>query len=391
MRVIFWAGSFWPYIGGIETFSMRLLPALAARGHEITVVTSDGSLHLPDRDSFRKIPVCRFPFNGSLVSGDIRSVRSVLKGVSALKRKFRPHLIHVNMQDPSIFFHIHTSEAWPAPTLLTVHGEFRDCSAGADTLLGRAFRSVQWVNAVSQAMLSEARALVPEITSRSSLIYNASPIPQQPVTRASVNPPRLVCMGRHVRDKGFDIAIQSFTHVLKRHREARLIFASDGPERPALEKLAEFMGISQEVEFRGWLDEKALWELIDSATAVIVPSRWREGFGLVALEAALRGRAVVGTRVGGLPEVIVDGVTGLLVDKEDPDALSQAVCRLLDEPDLAADLGNAAYKRATQVFDFEAHVAAYEALYVQLAGGKVDSREPWCGRSSSHEPSIDPA
>lgn len=369
MRVIFWTESFWPYIGGVETFSIRLLPALAARGHEITIVTSHGSLHLPDQDTFRKIPVCRFPFNTSLASGDIRSVRSVLKGVSALKRKFRPHLIHVNMQDPSIFFHIHTSETWPAPTLLTVHGEFRDCSAGAETLLGRAFRSVQWVNAVSQAMLSEARALVPEITSRSSLIYNACPIPQRPVTQAPVKPPRLVCMGRHVRDKGFDIAIKSFPHVLERYPETRLIFASDGPERPALEKLAESMGISQAVEFRGWLDEKALWELIDSATAVIVPSRWREGFGLVALEAALRGRAVVGTRVGGLSEVVEDGVTGLLVEKEDPWALSKTLWRLIGEPGLAVDLGNAARERSVRVFDFDTHVSAYDKLYFKLVDG----------------------
>jgi len=375
---MFWTESFWPYVGGIETFSVRLLDALRTRGHELHVVTSHGSLDLPDVDAFHGIAVHRFPFTQALADNDARGVLACRQGVAALKRRLQPELVHVNVQDPSIFFHLHTASSWPSPTLLTVHGEFRDCGAGPDTLLGRALRGADWVNAVSRAMLEEARALAPEIESRSSLIYNACPAPAQPIATAAANPPRLVCLGRHVRDKGFDVAIDALAQLLPRHPHTQLVFASDGPERHALEEQARRLGIEQAVQFAGWLSEPQLRALVDSAAAVIVPSRWREGFGLVALEAALRARPVIAARVGGLPEVVADGITGLLVDKEDSDALAAAIDRLLSQPGLAAHLGQAARARALRVFDFDTHVTAYEELYHQLVAARhgVAARPP---------------
>jgi glycogen(starch) synthase len=373
MRVMFWSESFWPYLGGVETFGARLVSALHARGHEIAVVTSHGSLGLPDEDAFAGVPVHRFPFVQALAEGDARRVLACRQGVAALKRRLQPDVVHVNVQDPSVFFHLHTAAAWPSPTLLTVHGEFRDCGAGPDTLLGHALRSADWVSAVSRAMLDDVRALAPEIAERSSLVYNACPVPRQPVTPASTDPPSLVCLGRQVRDKGFDVAIEAMARVLPRHPRARLVFASDGPERSALERQAQRLGVAHAVGFRGWLDESRLQALIDSASAVVMPSRWREGFGLVALEAALRARPVAGTRVGGLPEVVLDGVTGLLVDNEDSEALAGALCRLLGEPGLAARLGQTARERALARFDFDAHVTAYETLYRRLAAQAASS------------------
>jgi len=72
---------------------------------------------------------------------------------------------------------------------------------------------------------------------------------------------------------------------------------------------------------------------------------------------------VVATRVGGLAEVVEDGITGLLVDNGDCDALGDALCRLLAEPGLAARMGETAHTRALARFDFQAHVRAYDALY----------------------------
>jgi len=380
---MFWTESFWPYVGGIETFSVRLLDALRTRGHELHVVTSHGSLDLPDMDEFHGIPVHRFRFAQALADNDARGVLACRQGVAALKRRLQPELVHVNVQDPSIFFHLHTTSSWPSPTLLTAHGEFRDCGAGPDTLLGRALRGADWVSAVSRAMLEDVRALAPEIESRSSLIYNACPAPAQPVTAAAAEPPLLLCLGRQVRDKGFDVALDALARVLPRHPRARLVLASDGPERSTLEDQVRRLGIDGAVQFAGWLSEPRLRELVDSATAVVMPSRWREGFGLVALEAALRARPVAATRVGGLPEVVADGITGLLVDNEDSGGLAAAIDRLLAEPGLAARLGNAARERALRVFDFDAHVSAYEGLYERLiAARRAAVTQSSCGEQT---------
>jgi len=360
---MFWTDSFWPYIGGIERFGMQLVEALAAMGHELMVVTSHGSLDLPDRDDYRGTPVHRFPFIRALTENDARTVLSTRAAVARLKREFRPQLVHANVQDPGIFFHLHTAAAWPAPTLVTIHGEFRDCGAGPETLLGRILRGADHVNTVSGALLDDLRSLVPEVRPRSSLVYNACPAPARPAAPARTDPARLLCFGRQVHDKGFDVALRAFARVVRQRPGARMTLASDGPDRPALEQLAASLGIAEFVEFPGWQTDARLDDLIAASTAVVVPSRWREGFGLVALEAALRARAVVATRVGGLAEVVEDGITGLLVDNGDCDALGDALCRLLAEPGLAARMGEAAHTRALARFDFQAHVRAYDALY----------------------------
>jgi glycogen(starch) synthase len=98
-----------------------------------------------------------------------------------------------------------------------------------------------------------------------------------------------------------------------------------------------------------------------------MPSRWEEPFGLVAVEAALMARPVVASRVGGLAEVVADGETGLLVDKEDPAALARAVTHLLKNPATAERMGQAARRRARELFGFERQVDAYDGLYQRLA------------------------
>ncbi len=98
-----------------------------------------------------------------------------------------------------------------------------------------------------------------------------------------------------------------------------------------------------------------------------MPSRWEEPFGLVAVEAALMARPVVASRVGGLAEVVADGETGLLVDKEDPAALARAVTHLLKNPATAERMGQAARRRARELFGFDRQVDAYDGLYQRLA------------------------
>lgn len=100
---------------------------------------------------------------------------------------------------------------------------------------------------------------------------------------------------------------------------------------------------------------------------VIVPSRYEEPFGLVALEAAWAGRAVVASDVGGLREVVERNVSGLLVPPEDPAALAAATCRLLDDPAARARMGAAARLRAETEFGFEAMVDAYETALAETA------------------------
>ncbi len=118
-----------------------------------------------------------------------------------------------------------------------------------------------------------------------------------------------------------------------------------------------------------WKPLGSTWmsELMNSATLVVMPSRCDEPFGLVAVEAALMARPVVASCVGGLAEVVADGETGLLVDKEDPAALARAVAHLLEDPGTAERMGQAARRRAQELFGLDGVVDAYAGLYRRLA------------------------
>ncbi len=369
MRVLFWAGHFWPYIGGVQVLGAKLVLAMRERGYEVAVVTSHGALDLPDQGRYQGVPICRFPFWKALDARDVGLMTRTTEEVSRLKRAFKPDLIHINFTDPTAFFHFRTSGAHPAPLLISIRIGLPKEGGGRDTLLGAMLRSAQWVTANSAAVLAEARRLVPEIASYSSLVYNGLDAPVTPPLPLPMNPPRLLCVGMLTPVKGFDLAVTAFASLARRFPHMRLVIGGDGPARKNLEQQAAELGVSHRIDFVGWVRPDGVAALMNSATLVIMPSRWEEAFGLVALEAALMARPVVATHVGGLPEVVADGQTGLLVEKDDPEALAGAIAVLLDHPELATEMGKAACLRAQDLFSLKRHVDAYDALYRQLIRG----------------------
>lgn len=366
MRIVYWTELFWPYIGGIEVIGARFIQALREHGYEVIVVTSHGSLELPDTGEYKGIPIHRFPFLEALATRNLDRLMEARHRLATLKREFKPSLIHINFTDPTVFFHLSTVEAHPAPFLFTICQALPSQAVGNDTLLGKALRAADWVTANSAAVLAGARQLVPEITPYSSLIYYGVEVPVFPPAPPPSGTPRLLCLGRLAREKGFDLALTAFASLRDRFPHTRLVIAGDGPERPNLEQQAAELGLTDVTDFVGWVTPENVPALMNGATVVVMPSRWEEAFGLVALEAALMARPVVATRVGGLPEVVAHQQTGLLVEKEDSRALAEAITYLLDHSEIAAKMGQAARSRAQAIFGWKRHIDAFDALYRQL-------------------------
>jgi len=222
-----------------------------------------------------------------------------------------------------------------------------------------------WVTAPSAATVEYARGLVPAIDLPSSVIYNG--VQQSPIAPAPLpaNPPQLLCLGRLAPEKGFNLALQAFASIVERFPSARLIFAGDGPQRPALEEESRCLGLTKSVRFLGWVSSTDVPALINTATMLLMPSH-REALGLVAIQAALMARPVVATRVGGLPEVVLHQETGVLVEKENVPELSEAISFLLDHPHIAYELGQAAKLRAEKIFSLQQCVETYHELYANL-------------------------
>jgi glycogen(starch) synthase len=226
--------------------------------------------------------------------------------------------------------------------------------------------SVQWITTASESMMTAVRKIISENAKYSSLIYYGLRMPAIEPTALPLKPPRLLCLGRIVVDKGFDLAINAFSKIITLFPEARLVIAGDGPARSDLIKQTEKLGIVDFVEFTGWVRPEKVPELINTSTLVIIPSRWEEPFGLVALQAAQMARPSIAACVGGLPEIVESKKTGLLFEKENSNALAEQIIFLLENPEIASRMGQAARRKAVDGFGFDRFVDAYDDLYKKL-------------------------
>lgn len=365
MRVLFWSQSFWPSIGGVEVLATRLLPALRQRGHEIEVLADRFAPHLPDEACFERLPVHRLPFLAALAGKDLQEQVQIGQRVAAIKRRFAPELIHLNALNPSAWYHLHSGVAYGSPLLVSLHAEWPGDSIGPETLFGRILRSADWVVCCSSFLRREFCRLVPELASRLSVVYGGLDAPAAVSAPPRTDAPRLLCLGRIAEEKGFDIALRAMPKILRRFPAAHLVVAGDGPARSDLEALARELGLGDAVDFLGWVPPQEVPELMKQITLVAVPSR-QEAFGLTALEAAMMARPVVAARVGGLPEIVAHGHTGLLVEAEDAGELAGAIMSLLGDSGRMAEMGRSARDRAAKLFSWESYIDAYDSLYSHL-------------------------
>lgn len=367
MRVLLWAEGFWPHVGGGPQFSAELALALRDRGHEMLVVTRHDDSDVPHVDSFRGIPVHRFPFCQCLSSGHIEQLAELRCRIHELKGGFVADLVHTTSFGPSMLFQLDTSRARPAPLLVTLLGEENPKRSTSNTTLHRALQAADWVTAPSQVTLHYARKLVPSCLSRSSVVRVGTRRPRlepQPVPAEAV----LLCLGRLRRVKGFDLALAALPTILARYPSARLVVAGDGPERVSLERQAQELGVQEAVDFLGWVGPADVPALINAASILVMPSR-AEAFPLVGLQAGFMARPVVAARVGGIPELVLDRETGLLFEPGDSAALAEAILRLLEHPEEGQRLGRAAQERSMDQFDFDRIVDDYEKLYHRIVSG----------------------
>lgn len=184
-------------------------------------------------------------------------------------------------------------------------------------------------------------------------------VPQDGVTL----PPdavRITVAARLAREKGLDVLVRAMPLVIAQVPHAVLDVAGDGQERSALEALAASLGVADRVRFRGWLAAEEMGGFFDGSPVFCLPSRMEEGLGMVLIEAALAGCALVGSAHGGILDVVEDGVSGLTVPPDDVPALAAALIRLLRHPAEAGRLAAGARARA------EAFVARREPASAEL-------------------------
>jgi len=379
MKILFFSAHFPPYGYGGEIVAGHLVAGLVERGHRVMVVTSHGARALPDREDFNGATVYRFPFWNAVADRDIDAIAAGRRWLAEAKRAYRPDLVHLNTISPVDLFHWRTCDAWTVPTLVTLQGTLdeRFCRPlKPNTVFDHALRRADGLVACSAAVLAELSEILLSAAERCRLVYNGVPTPARAPSPPVVTPPRLLVLGRLVPEKEVDIALSVFARVRAAFPAARLVIAGEGPEGERLRRRARELQVADAVEFPGRVAPVEVPRLLDAASLVLMPSR-AETFGLVALEAALMQRPVVASRVGGLSEVVADGLTGVLVSAGDAGAMAEATIALLGDEARCRRLGLAARRRAQALFSHDRYVDGYAEEYALLlrhaeSGGRLE-------------------
>jgi colanic acid/amylovoran biosynthesis glycosyltransferase len=191
-------------------------------------------------------------------------------------------------------------------------------------------------------------------------------------------PLRVVCAGRLVPLKGQLVLLEALAALTGRRSRLRLVLIGDGPMREALESATHELGLEDRVEILGALAHPEVIEQMRSADILCLPS-FAEGVPIVLMEAMALGLPVIATQVMGIPELVEDGVSGLLVAPGSPEELAAALRRLIDDERVGEALGRGARERVVADFDLHAsarqlHAIFEEELARQAPGAASDSR-----------------
>ena len=178
--------------------------------------------------------------------------------------------------------------------------------------------------------------------------------------------PLVGCVARLVPVKGVDYLLEAVPGIRAAVPQAVVVFIGDGPLRPVMEARAAALGLNGAVVFLGL--RKDVPEILPLFDVVVLPSL-NEGMGRAAVEAMASGKPVVGSRIGGIQDLVADGVNGLLVPPGDPPALAHAVIRCLRDPASAALMGKQG-RAAADAYSIEAMITMIEQLYVRCLAAK---------------------
>jgi L-malate glycosyltransferase len=163
--------------------------------------------------------------------------------------------------------------------------------------------------------------------------------------------------------KGVEFFLKAAVTLSRRFPDARFVIAGDGYHRPALERQAGELGLGGRVIFTGF--QQNVPQFLSEVQISVLPSL-SEALSNTLLESMAAGVPVVATNVGGNPEAVEDGVTGLLVPSREPEALAAAIARLLEQPALAQAMGRAGRQRAVERFSLDRLTHETESLYLRL-------------------------
>ena len=278
--------------------------------------------------------------------------------LAKLFRALQADVVHIHNTKPLIYAGPAARLARVARVIYTRHGQRHGATPRQNLLFRLAARTAHRIVCVSDdsARLSARDGLAHRRLVR---IWNGIDVQRFAYLGPRSDGPA-VMVGRLSPEKNVQCLLRAAAILSQQRPGFRLRIAGDGVCLPALRSLAHELKIQGQVTFLGNVNDVP--SLLGEASVFVLPSL-TEGISLTLLEAMARGLPVVATRVGGNPEVVADGQTGLLVRPDSPEQLASAIGRLLDDPAMARQMGEAGCRRVQRLFNVKTMVRQYECLY----------------------------
>lgn len=360
-----------PTLGGGEVQLLALMRGVRDAGAQVTLACAAGSALESATREMGGVRVVPTDFDAARVTTLTRKLRAELNGVDLLQGTgFLTNLI-ARRVGPGIGARV-INAVHVLPDAARLDGESAARSLLRTTLDRTSRSKVDRFVAVSSEVASGLEAqgvkrerivVVPNGVNVAALREAAGIAPAQALAPATQ---RVGFAGRLETVKGCEFFIRAVALLAGSHPEARFFITGTGSLEPELRSLAAALGLTDRLDFLGHVDSLA--PLLAASSVIVVPSL-SEAFGLTAAEALALGVPVVASAVGGLPDIVVDGQTGLLVPASDAEAIAAAVSRLLDDAELARRLGAAGRERVSTRFTVERMVEGYLRVYEELAKG----------------------
>jgi phosphatidylinositol alpha-1,6-mannosyltransferase len=334
--------TFPPDIGGIETLMAGLAKALARAGEQVRVF-ADG--RATDNAVYE---VTRF--------AGLKPLRRIAKARAVANAARQPGVSGVFAES---WKSVGRLPALCVPIVVLAHGAEWPLEPSPDKRrrIVRAAAKAHRIIAVSEYTAARVRAYAPDLADRITVIH--PPIEPQPAPSATAlaaaqalrrgGGPLVATLARLEPRKGVDVTLRALADLAPSHPDIVYAVAGGGDDLPRLRALSQELSLAERVRFLGRVDEDAKAALLAAADVFVMPTRQAaesvEGFGIIYLEAAWHGTPAIAGLEGGGAEAVRDGVTGLVVDGEDPGAVAAALRRLIDHPDERAAMGRAAAAR----------------------------------------------
>lgn len=348
---------FYPFRGGIENRMHDTARLLAAKGHDVTVLTG----RLPGTDEEEMTPegyrIVRLEskylniYNPPFITskGVLEALQSMDADAVNYNYRWAPsYNKDLKKYDGRKIFTYHNM--WGEGTGLV--GKFSEFN---DNRFRPTLDTFDHIVCVSEYVRGDlVRRGIPK--ERTSVIPNGIEMP--PLVEAEEGD-FVLSLGRLVKTKGLDYLLEAMTKV-----DCKLVVCGKGPEEKNIRKTAERLGIADRVDMRGYVSEEEKARLMSQCKFFVMPSLF-ESFGIAAAELMSHGRPLICTNVNGLPETVGDGA--IMVDPADSDALAEAMNRLLGDPDLRKDMGKRARAQASK-YTWDHFIDEYERILLGTNG-----------------------